>query len=141
MKVMSPVGMIRGCRRSPVFGAGDIRRKVSGCLRIGSDTKRDNLIDVSLLEFCVREHLNKMALRRMVVFDPLKVVLTDYPDREEVLKSEDNPEDVKISYPGNPVQQGAVYRAGGFYGTTAEEVLPAFARAEGAVEERVYHSM
>jgi glutaminyl-tRNA synthetase len=60
--------------------------------RIGVQ-KRDNLIDVSLLEFCVREHLNKIALRRMVVFDPLKVVLTNYPDQEEVVKSEDNPED------------------------------------------------
>jgi glutaminyl-tRNA synthetase len=60
--------------------------------RIGVQ-KRDNLIDVSLLEFCVREHLNKIALRRMVVFDPIKVVLTNYSDQEEVLKSEDNPED------------------------------------------------
>ncbi len=60
--------------------------------RIGVQ-KRDNLIDVSLLEWCVREHLNKIALRRMVVFDPLKVVLTNYPDQEEVVKSEDNPED------------------------------------------------
>jgi glutaminyl-tRNA synthetase len=59
--------------------------------------KRDKLIDVSLLEFYVREHLNKVALRRMVVFDPLKVVLTNYPDQEEVLKSEDNPEDVETS--------------------------------------------
>ena len=53
--------------------------------RIGVQ-KRDNLIDVSLLEFCVREHLNKIALRRMVVFDPLKVVLTNYPDKEEVVE-------------------------------------------------------
>jgi len=60
--------------------------------RIGVQ-KRDNLIDVSLLEWCVREHLNKIALRRMVVFDPLKLVLTNYPDQEEVVKSEDNPED------------------------------------------------
>ncbi|HET6254910.1 MAG TPA: glutamine--tRNA ligase/YqeY domain fusion protein [Puia sp.] len=60
--------------------------------RIGVQ-KRDNLIDVSLLEFCVREHLNKVALRRMVVFDPVKIVLTNYPDQEEMLKSEDNPED------------------------------------------------
>lgn len=60
--------------------------------RIGVQ-KRDNLIDVSLLEFCVREHLNKIALRRMVVFDPVKVVLTNYSDQEEVLMSEDNPED------------------------------------------------
>jgi len=55
--------------------------------------KRDNLIDVSLLEFCVREHLNKIALRRMVVFDPLKIVLTNHPGQEELLNSEDNPED------------------------------------------------
>src|SRR5579863_1210052 len=59
--------------------------------------KRDNLIDVSLLEFCVREHLNKIALRRMVVFDPLKVVLTNYTDSEEVVKSEDNPEDAETT--------------------------------------------
>ena len=55
--------------------------------------KRDNLIDVSLLEFCVREHLNKVALRRMVVFDPLKLVLTNYPEEREMVSSEDNPED------------------------------------------------
>ncbi len=55
--------------------------------------KRDNLIDVSLLEFCIREHLNKIALRRMVVFDPLKIVLTNYQQEEEILTSEDNPED------------------------------------------------
>jgi glutaminyl-tRNA synthetase len=65
--------------------------------RIGVQ-KRDNLIDVSLLEFCVREHLNKIALRRMVVFDPLKVVLTNYPLQEELLRSEDNPEDPDTSH-------------------------------------------
>ena len=55
--------------------------------------KRDNLIDVALLEFCIREHLNRIALRRMVVFDPLKIVLTNYTQEEEMLTSEDNPED------------------------------------------------
>ena len=60
--------------------------------------KRDNLIDVSLLEFCIREHLNKVALRRMVVFDPLKIVLTNYAQREELLTSEDNPEDPETSH-------------------------------------------
>ncbi|WP_254049533.1 glutamine--tRNA ligase, partial [Cnuella takakiae] len=44
------------------------------CDRVGI-AKRENIVDVGLLEFCVREHLNKIALRRMVVFDPLKVVL------------------------------------------------------------------
>jgi glutaminyl-tRNA synthetase len=53
------------------------------------------MIDVSLLEYCVREHLNKVALRRMVVFDPVKVVLTNYPAEGpvEMVRSEDNPED------------------------------------------------
>jgi len=60
--------------------------------RIGVQ-KRDNIIDVSLLEFCIREHLNKIASRRMVVFDPVKVVLTNYPEEIEIVKSENNPED------------------------------------------------
>lgn len=62
------------------------------CDKIGV-AKRDNLIDVGLLEFCVREHLNKVASRRMVVFDPLKVVITNFEDgRTEMLESENNPE-------------------------------------------------
>jgi len=60
--------------------------------------KRENLIDVSLLEFCVREHLNKIALRRMVVFDPLKIVITSYEQPEEWLPSEDNPEDPETTH-------------------------------------------
>ncbi len=62
------------------------------CDRIGV-AKRDNLIDVGLLEFCVREHLNKVAVRRMVVFDPLKVIITNYDGDGEMLLSENNPED------------------------------------------------
>ncbi len=69
------------------------------CDRIGI-AKRENLIDVSLLEFCVREQLNKVAQRRMVVFDPLKVVLTNYPadGTVEMVKSEDNPEDPNTTH-------------------------------------------
>lgn len=56
--------------------------------------KRENLIDVSLLEFQVRDHLNKVAPRVMGVLDPLKVVITNYPDgQEEWLDAENNPED------------------------------------------------
>ncbi|NCI46445.1 glutamine--tRNA ligase/YqeY domain fusion protein [Sediminibacterium soli] len=62
------------------------------CDRIGV-AKRENLIDVGLLEFCVREQLNKLALRRMVVFDPLKLVLTNYPEGEEYVTTDNNPED------------------------------------------------
>ncbi|MBT1701727.1 glutamine--tRNA ligase/YqeY domain fusion protein [Chryseosolibacter indicus] len=63
------------------------------CDKIGV-AKRENLIDVGLLEFCVREHLNKIALRRMAVFDPLKIVITNYPEgKTEILSGENNPED------------------------------------------------
>jgi glutaminyl-tRNA synthetase len=62
------------------------------CERVGI-AKRENVIDVGLLEFCVREHLNKVAIRRMVVFDPLKVVITNYANNVELLDGEDNPED------------------------------------------------
>jgi glutaminyl-tRNA synthetase len=63
------------------------------CERIGV-ARRENLIDVGLLEFSVRDHLNKVAQRRMVVLDPIKVVLTNYPEGEvEMLPGEDNPED------------------------------------------------
>lgn len=62
------------------------------CDRIGV-AKRDNLIDVSLLEFCIREDLNKTSLRRMVVLDPLKVVITNFPEgKVEPCQSENNPE-------------------------------------------------
>ncbi len=63
------------------------------CERVGI-AKRDILVDMGLLEFCIREHLNRVALRRMVVFDPVKIILIDYPEgKEELLDLEDNPED------------------------------------------------
>lgn len=56
--------------------------------------KRDNVIDLSLLEFCLREDLNKRAERRMAVLNPLRVVLTNYPEGEvEELDAINNPED------------------------------------------------
>ncbi len=64
------------------------------CDRIGI-AKRENIIDFSLLEFCVREHLNKIAQRRMVVTDPIKLIITNYDKGEEMLTSENNPEDVE----------------------------------------------
>lgn len=66
------------------------------CDRIGI-AKRDNIVDVGLLEFCAREHLNKVALRRMVVFDPIRITLTNYEGGGEQLQTENNPEDVNGS--------------------------------------------
>ncbi len=62
------------------------------CDRAGI-TKREKVVDISLLEFCVREELNKTALRRMVVFDPVKVVITNMDENEILLDIENNPED------------------------------------------------
>jgi len=68
------------------------------CDRIGV-AKRENLIDVGLLEFFVRETLNKKALRRMVVFDPLKLTISNYPEGQtEIFSSENNPEDPQTGY-------------------------------------------
>jgi glutaminyl-tRNA synthetase len=62
------------------------------CDRIGVQ-RRENIIDVGLLEFCIREDLNARALRRMAVLDPVKLVITNYPEgRTELLPSENNPE-------------------------------------------------
>jgi glutaminyl-tRNA synthetase len=51
------------------------------CDKVGV-AKRENVIDVSLLEFCIREDLNKTALRRMAVLDPVKLIITNYPDEQ-----------------------------------------------------------
>ena len=62
------------------------------CERIGV-AKRENLIDFSLLEFFIREDLNKTAWRRMAVLDPLKMVITNFEEGKiELLESENNPE-------------------------------------------------
>ena len=63
------------------------------CETIGV-AKRENIIDVSLLDFCLREDLNKTAPRVMAVLDPIKLVITNYPaDKEEFLDAENNQED------------------------------------------------
>jgi len=60
--------------------------------RIGV-ARRENLIDLSLLEFCIREDLNKSAWRRMVVLDPLKLIISNYPKgNTELMEGENNPE-------------------------------------------------
>ena len=80
---------ISGMRRRG-FTAESIR---NFCERIGI-AKRENLIDVSLLEFCVREDLNQIAPRVMAVIDPVKLIITNYPDgQSEELISENGPDE------------------------------------------------
>ena len=69
--------------------------------------KRDNIIDVSLLEFCVRDHLNKIAPRVMAVLNPVKLTIKNYPDGQtEMLKAENNPEDEKAGFREVPFSGG-----------------------------------
>lgn len=80
---------ISGLRRKG-FTAASIRNFIE---KVGV-AKRENLIDIQLLEFCVREDLNKIAKRMMVVMDPVKLIIENYPDnQEEWVENENNPED------------------------------------------------
>lgn len=69
---------------------------VEFCNKIGIG-KRENSVDISLLEYCVREQLNKTAERRMVVLDPVKVTITNYEGEEEI-QTENNPEVDVVKY-------------------------------------------
>ena len=85
---------ISGLRRRG-YTAASIRKF---CDIIGV-AKRENIIDFSLLEFCLREDLNKTAPRVMAVLDPIKLVITNYPeDKEEWLEAENNQEDERAGF-------------------------------------------
>ena len=83
--VKAPVdGKIDG--KSVLFQRGDTSLNIRNFAKTIGIAKRDNLIDVSLLEFCVREDLNKIAPRVMAVLDPVKLVITNYPEGQEFYK-------------------------------------------------------
>jgi glutaminyl-tRNA synthetase len=85
---------ISGLRRRG-YTAASIRKF---CDIIGV-AKRENVIDVSLLDFCLREDLNKKAPRVMAVLDPVKLVITNYPEgKEEWLEAENNQEDESAGF-------------------------------------------
>ena len=68
------------------------------CETIGV-AKRENVIDVSLLEFCIREDLNKTAPRVMAVLNPVKLIITNYPEgKTEILDAENSQEDESLGY-------------------------------------------
>ncbi|HUX53363.1 MAG TPA: glutamine--tRNA ligase/YqeY domain fusion protein [Williamwhitmania sp.] len=84
--------------RMPTIGGLRRRGYTPESIRLFADkvgvARRDNVIDLSLLEFCLREDLNKRAERRMAVLNPLKVVITSYPEGQvEEMEAVNNPED------------------------------------------------
>lgn len=93
--------------RMPTISALRRRGYTPESIRMFADkvgvAKRDNVIDLGLLEFCVREDLNRRAERRMAVLDPLKVVITNYPeDKQETVECVNNPEDESAGRRGVP---------------------------------------
>ncbi len=80
---------ISGLRRR-----GYTPRSIRKFSEIAGIAKRDNVTDVALLEFCIKDDLNKIAPRVMAVLNPVKVIITNYPEgQEEWLDAENNPED------------------------------------------------
>jgi len=66
---------------------------------IAGIAKRDNVADVALLEFCIKDDLNKTAPRVMAVLNPVKLIITNYPEgKEEWLEAENNPEDENAGF-------------------------------------------
>jgi glutaminyl-tRNA synthetase len=111
------------------------------CERIGV-AKSNSVVDIALLEHCLREDLNKRARRVMAVLQPLKVVIDNYPDGQvEELPAVNNPEDPNMGEPDGPLFQGSLCRTGGFSGRAAEEVFPSGPRTGGPAALRLFYHL
>jgi glutaminyl-tRNA synthetase len=110
------------------------------CRRIGV-AKADSVVDLALLEHCVREDLNKRAARVMAVLRPLRVVLENYPEgKTESLPAINNPEDSGMGKREIPFSR-AVYREGRLPGGSAKEVLSPCAGPGGAAEVCIHNQV
>ncbi|WP_126244319.1 glutamine--tRNA ligase/YqeY domain fusion protein [Chitinophaga rhizosphaerae] len=98
-------GIVRGWDdpRMPTIAAFRRRGYTPSSIRTFAERvgiqKRDNIIELGLLEYCIREELNKTAPRVMAVLDPIKLVITSYPEGQtEELQAENNPEDAAAGH-------------------------------------------
>ena len=100
--------------------------------------KTDSVVEVEYLEHTVRNVLNRTSPRRFGVLDPLKVVITDYPEgRVEEMDVPNNPEDLGRGHAQGAVRPRAVDRARRLHGRAGAQVLPPGARPRGAAARRV----
>ena len=109
--------------------------------RIGV-AKANSVVDVGMLEFCIREHLNRTALRRMAVLRPLKVVIENYPEGQvEEIEAINHPDDPSAGTRKIAFCPRALHRTRRLHGKSAEEVFPAVAGHRGAAALRLFHQM
>jgi glutaminyl-tRNA synthetase len=102
--------------------------------------KRENVIDVSLLEFCIREDLNKIAPRVMAVLDPIKLTITNYPEgKEEFLKAENNPEDENAGYREVPFSKELYIEREDFKEDANSNFFPLNLREGSSVKKRLHY--
>ena len=101
------------------------------CDRVGV-AKKENVIDVALLEHAVREDLNRRAPRVMCVLRPLRLVIDNYPEgKVEEMEAVNNPEDPAAGTRQRPLLTGVVYRTGGLQRKSAAEISSPGARPHG----------
>ncbi len=128
---------ISGMRRRG-FTPQSIRNFVD---RIGY-TKYEALNSVALLEHAVREDLNATATRAMAVMDPLKVVITNYPEGQtETVEMENNPEDPTAGTHSMPFSREIYIERDDFMEKSAQEVFPSRPRRRGEAQGRLYHQV
>ena len=111
------------------------------CERVGV-AKKESIIDVALLEHCVREDLNRRAPRVLAVLRPLKVIIENLAEGEvEQLEAVNNPEDPAAGTRHDPVHARDLHRAGRLPRGSAEEVLPPQPGQGSAPALRLHHQV
>ena len=104
--------------------------------------KANSLVDIKLLEHCIREELNETALRRMAVTEPVKLVITNYPaDKCEEFEVPNNPRDEAAGSTQGAVHARVVYRKERLCRGAAPEVPASQAGRRGSSDGRVYRQV
>ncbi len=148
LKQMVEGGYVRGWDdpRMPTLSAMRRRGYPAMAVRAFIDqvgvAKRENLVDISLLEHLVRDHLNTRAERRLAVLDPVKVVITNYPEGQvEQLEAINNPEDEFSRNPDPALHPRDLHRPRRLPRGAAAQVFPHGSRPRSALALRLYHSV
>ena len=140
---MSTAGTIRACRRWRACAGAACRRRRSAISSSASASPRPTASSTSaMLEFSIREHLNRTAQRRMAVLRPLKIVIENYPEgQSEEIEAVNHPEDRQRRHAAHPLRPRAFHRARRFHGKSAEEILSPGAGPRGAAALRLFHHL